>query len=208
MIFGRGNTRVVIRFGGVVVKVAYNLQGVVANIVERCIWLRARGTADAPWFVPILWTCGLVSIQHYAGSTGDGLAPPSLASVLERWEVYPLGGKDFAANWRDEHAAVDYGFTPVICRLWCPKDELCHSYCKRGDNEPPRPRGAKAGGPMMPRPNTRDQHVPCPACRLMDYYVVYNEARSQSAVVCQNCGAPFVQIQYVPNVAPDPAVVI
>ena len=59
---------------------------------------------------------------------------------------------------------------------------------------------------MRPRPH--DIHVPCPACRLMDYYVVHNEATGQSTVVCQNCGAPFIAIQWVPAERPDPSVVI
>ena len=42
----------------------------------------------------------------------------------------------------------------------------------------------------------------------MDYYVVHNEATGQSAVVCQNCGAPFIAIQWVPAERPDPSVVI
>jgi hypothetical protein len=58
------------------------------------------------------------------------------------------------------------------------------------------------------RPNTKDQYVPCPNCKLLDYYVVYNEWDQKSAVVCQHCKVPFIQIQYVPAGPPDPGVVI
>lgn len=58
------------------------------------------------------------------------------------------------------------------------------------------------------RPNTKDAYIPCPGCRLLDYYVVYNEATSQSAVVCQNCGARFLEIQWRPAETPDPSIVI
>ncbi len=58
------------------------------------------------------------------------------------------------------------------------------------------------------RPNTKDQHIPCQSCKMMDYYIIHNEATGQSAVVCQNCKAEFIRIQWAPEVQPDPVVVI
>lgn len=60
----------------------------------------------------------------------------------------------------------------------------------------------------MARPIVHDQHIPCPVCKLMDYYVLYNEVTQQSWIACQNCGAEFIRIQWVPQEMPDPTVVI
>lgn len=60
----------------------------------------------------------------------------------------------------------------------------------------------------MPRPIAHDQHVACPDCKLMDYYVTWNEATRISRVVCQHCSRPFINLQWVPETLPEPAVVI
>lgn len=57
-------------------------------------------------------------------------------------------------------------------------------------------------------PNAHNVHVPCPGCRLMDYYVIWNEAMGQSWIACQNCGQELLRIQWTPVETPDPTVVI
>jgi hypothetical protein len=58
------------------------------------------------------------------------------------------------------------------------------------------------------RPNPKPQYIFCPACHLGDYWIVYSETLGRTEVVCQGCGAPFIQINYVPAETPDPSVII
>lgn len=58
----------------------------------------------------------------------------------------------------------------------------------------------------MPPP--RPLHVPCPACRLLDFYVLHSEGDSQTRIVCTACGEPLLELQWAPAQPPDPAIII
>jgi hypothetical protein len=114
MLVRRGESRVVIRVGPWVLKVAQGLNGVACNLIEWSTWRRT----GHPRLVPTRWTLlGMVNCQPYAGPTvasatdeqvrvaGQlGILDPTAANIVES-----------SAGW----AICDYGFSEAICRLWC-----------------------------------------------------------------------------------------
>jgi hypothetical protein len=46
--------------------------------------------------------------------------------------------------------------------------------------------------------------VPCPACHLMDYCVLYEEATNRAHVLCKNCSRELLSVAMAPMPEPPP----